>query len=141
MRINELFTRGAVPWKWNRNNVGLAIADFVVKGEAYEFYAESDDYHASDWLVMFQAVSKDRDRYRLTGTGNAATVMATVVDIMREFLKTHKTVRTINFSAEEPSRQSLYTKMIRRLLPSWVLTIGDHAGEFTLTDPAKPEPE
>jgi hypothetical protein len=134
-QINELFTNKSVPWEWEQNKFGLAIAHFVVKGQDYIFFASADDYYSEEWKVLFQAAGKGYDGYKITGIGNSAIVMATIVDILREFIKSHSAISTLEFSAEEPSRRSLYTKMVQRLLPTWGLTVGQERGDFILTNP------
>jgi hypothetical protein len=70
----------------------------------------------------------------LTGTGNSAQVLGTVVEIMKSFLTSKKaSIRRMTFAAKEDSRQGLYARMIKRLLPNWNL---DQSGEaFVLTRP------
>lgn len=135
MRINELFTNRSVPWKWEQNKPSLAVAHFVVKGQAYEFFAAAEDYYSEEWIVSFRAEDKGYAGYNITGTGNSVIVMATVVDILREFLKSRSAISTLEFSADEPSRQSLYTKMVKRLLPTWKLTNREDPSEFKLINP------
>jgi hypothetical protein len=51
-----------------------------------------------------------------------AEVMSTVVDIMRAFLEKYKgKVTELVFAAKEGSRQGLYARMAKRLLPNWEL--------------------
>jgi hypothetical protein len=88
------------------------------------------------WEVEFKVMEggNPRNRFGITGTGNAAIVMSTVTDIMREFLTMYKgDIQKLTFSADERSRQNLYVKMISRLLPNWSLT-RDHR-QFMLTAP------
>jgi hypothetical protein len=54
--------------------------------------------------------------------------MSTVVDIMRAFLDKYKDkIQTLTFSAKEDSRQGLYARMVKRLLPNWTM---QQKGEF-----------
>jgi hypothetical protein len=135
IKINELFTRVAVPWKWKKNDRKDAVVEFVVNGENYEFNAESVDDYGDAWYVDFAATNGDFMDYSVNGKGNAATVMSTVVDIMRSFLSSRASAYSIAFSAKELSRQSLYTKMITRLLPSWSLSKSNDGAHFVLTAP------
>jgi hypothetical protein len=60
--------------------------------------------------------------------------MSTVVDIMRAFLDKYKDkIQVLEFSAKEDSRQGLYARMVKRLLPNWTMTQKD--GFFTLFAP------
>ena len=75
-----------------------------------------------------------RNRFGITGTGSAAIVMSTVTDILRDFLTMYKgTIKSLSFSADERSRQTLYAKMTKRLLPDWQLT--KNHKQFILTSP------
>jgi hypothetical protein len=76
--------------------------------------------------------------FGLTGTGNSAEVMSTVIDITRSFLQTYgDKVLELRFSSKEDSRTSLYAKMVKRLLPKWNLHTKRVDGEtdFYLTNP------
>jgi 8-oxo-dGTP pyrophosphatase MutT (NUDIX family) len=73
-------------------------------------------------------------KFGLTGTGNSAEVMSTVVDIMRAFLEKYQDkIQVLTFSAKEDSRQGLYARMVKRLLPNWTMTQKDEF--FTLVAP------
>jgi hypothetical protein len=60
--------------------------------------------------------------------------MSTVVDIMRAFLLKYKDkIQVLSFSAKEDSRQGLYARMVKRLLPDWTMKqSGEH---FVLVAP------
>jgi hypothetical protein len=64
--------------------------------------------------------------------------MSTVVDIMRAFLEKYKDkINVLTFSAKEDSRQDLYARMVRRLLPTWTMKqSGEH---FVLAAPTVPQ--
>ena len=133
MRINELFT-GGNKWQWDYNSPTEAEATFVVGEIQYKFYAYTSEQGV--WDVEFKVMEggNPRNRFGITGTGNAALVMSTVTDIMREFLEMHKgDITTLTFSADESSRQALYARMVKRLLPSWILT--QKHKQFVLTAP------
>lgn len=122
--ITELFEPKAPTWEWMFRGSEEATADFQVGEIPYRFHAYSNG--ENDWEVEFKVRTYDRSttarktRFGLTGTGNSAEVMSTVVDIMREFLEMYRgKIDTIGFTAEEPSRQKLYMRMMKRLLPNW----------------------
>jgi hypothetical protein len=117
--ITELFAPGK-PWKWDYNSDTEAEATFVIGDIQYKFYAFSSD--AGIWEVEFKIVEggDPGNRFGITGTGNAAEVMSTVTDILRAFLaKYQDKINTLMFSAKESSRQALYARMAKRLLPTW----------------------
>jgi hypothetical protein len=108
---------------------------FKVGNIPYKFFAAQDpDEAPGDWEIEFtaKAVSDDNPTWAVTGTGNSAEVFGTVVDIIRAFLKEKKgDVRRITFAAKEGSRQGLYSKMVKRLLPNWDMS--HHGESFTVT--------
>ena len=148
--ITELFEPVTKNWSWTTRNSDEAIAVFNVEGIPYKFNAYLPDDDTGVWDIVFElndkrAIKADEPRlsnFGLSGSGNAAQVMGTIVDILRDFMKIYKNITAINFTAQESSRQSLYTRMIMRLLPGWTLTskkdgIGQSpdSSEFTVTAP------
>jgi hypothetical protein len=137
MLLQELFKNDTTNWKWGFQGSQEASARFVVGDIEYQFYAYMLSPYQGDWEVEFK-VSHGVDpkyRYSVTGTGNAAHVMAVVVEILREFLQKYKDkISTLKFSAEENSRQDLYMRMIRRLLPTWDCKV---SGDYFLLTPPK----
>jgi hypothetical protein len=84
-----------------------------------------------EWEAEFKQHGSKLSRtqkFGLTESGNSAEVMSTVVDIMRAFLDKYKDkIQVLGFSAKEDSRQGLYARMVKRLLPDWTMT---RKGEF-----------
>ena len=146
MRANEFLTElfsSSKDWVWLINKPNEAIAKFKVGDQPYRFLAYCEDMNGEGpWEVEFASERGDSNstRFGLTGTGNAAEVMSTVVDIMRSFLKEHKDkITELVFSAKEGSRQGLYARMVQRLLPDWEL---DQSNEtFFLTPPNQVDEE
>ena len=134
--INEVFQNQTVPWKWMFRGSEEASALFTVGDVPYRFHCYTTN--PKIWEVEFsveddevRAANKD---YEITGTGNAATVMSTVVGILKAFLVEYKDkIDALSFSAKEDSRQALYAKMVRRLLPDWGYYKQDDT--FTLKTP------
>jgi ribosomal protein S18 acetylase RimI-like enzyme len=120
-KLEELFQPGK-KWQWEFKGSEEAIATFHVGEVPYLFHAYGADGH---WEVEFKRDGQKLDRtqkFGLTGTGNSAEVMSTVVDIMREFLDKYKDkIEVLIFSAKEDSRQGLYARMVKRLLPDWIM--------------------
>jgi len=132
--ITELFA-GGKDWKWSFTGSEEAVAVFHVGDIPYQFYAYRPDENLNQWDIEFKNASRGLDRgtkFGLTGTGNSAQVMSTIADILRAFLEKYEDrISELTFSAKEDSRQSLYAKMAKRLLPTWKLSqIGDR---FSLT--------
>lgn len=128
MKLTELFQPGKENWEWAFRGSEEAYAEFVVGDLPYKFHAYTDDPGSGEWEVEF-AIDKGQippekrkqlTAFGITGTGNAATVMTTVTDILRSFLQQYKNkITELTFSAAEPSRQALYKRMLKRLLPAW----------------------
>lgn len=151
--ITEVFEPGKQNWSWAFRGSEEAVADFKVGEVPYRFHAYYNG--TDDWEVEFKVntPNNSRDsrenlktRFGLTGTGNSAEVMSTVVDIMREFLQMyHGKIDTIGFTASEPSRQKLYMRMMKRLLPNWdIHTYSADSGSglgFTVAAPDNLEEE
>ena len=155
MRANEflaeLFEPKQQSWEWMFRGSEEATADFNVGEVPYRFHAYSNG--ENDWEVEFKIRTTDnsrdarqqlKTRFGLTGTGNSTEVMSTVVDIMREFLEMYRgKIDTIGFTAEEPSRQKLYMRMMKRLLPNWDIHTYDSGSGlgFTVVAPENLEEE
>jgi 8-oxo-dGTP pyrophosphatase MutT (NUDIX family) len=131
--VTELFEPGK-PWQWSFRGSEEAVAVFHVGEVPYMFHAYGGD---GEWEAEFKRHGSKLDRsqkFGLTGTGNSAEVMSTVVDIMRAFLEKYRDkIQVLSFSAKEDSRQGLYARMAKRLLPDWTMKqSGEH---FVLVAP------
>ena len=121
--INEVFNKPA-QWAWTTTNDKAAIAKFTVGEIPYYLAAESYGKKTKKWAIKFWAASEASgdQQYGVTGTGNAGTVMATVVAIVKAFLQMYSSqIQQLTFSAAEKSRMNLYAAMIHRLLPKWTV--------------------
>ena len=131
--ITELFEPGKT-WQWSFTGSEEAVAVFHVGEVPYMFHAYGTD---GEWEAEFKQHGSKLSRtqkFGLTGTGNSAEVMSTVVDIMRAFLEKYRDrINVLTFSAKEDSRQGLYARMVKRLLPTWTMTQKDEF--FTLIAP------
>jgi hypothetical protein len=138
-KLDELFQQGK-DWKWSFQGSEEAVAVFQVGEVPYMFHAYGAD---GEWEAEFKRHGNKLDRmqkFGLTGTGNSAEVMSTVVDIMRAFLEKYKDkIQVLTFSAKEDSRQGLYARMVKRLLPNWTMTQKDEF--FTLVAPKQVDEE
>ena len=139
MRITELFGQQDTikTWEWTSFDDNRVAANFTVGEIPYQFMAYQDSYEApGDWDVEF-IIKKPADgqsHYGITGTGRSAEVFSIVVNIMKEFInKKGKSIRRLTFAAKEGSRQDLYARMIKRLLPDW--TFEQSGANFVLTRP------
>jgi len=141
MQLFELFSPGK-KWQWSFTGSEEAVAEFTVGDVPYQFYAYTFSENPTVWEVEFKNASRDirqrSSKFGLTGTGNSAEVMGTVVDILREFLQRYQgSINELTFTADEPSRQALYTRMAKRLLPDWDMV--KKGRTFTLVAPESKE--
>ena len=133
--IRELFD-GGKDWKWTYQDKNQASAEFTVGNVHYTFIAGQDpDEAPGDWDIEFAAKKEaGTASWGVTGTGNSAQVFGTVVDIMKAFIASKKSsIRRMTFAAKEDSRQGLYARMVKRLLPKW--NLGQFGEAFILTRP------
>ena len=134
--LTELFEPGK-DWKWSFTGKEEAVAVFHVGSVPYVFTAYTRGDTPDVWEAEFKNAERGgtkTSKFGLTGTGNSAEVMSTIADIMRAFLEKYKdTIRILVFSAKETSRQALYARMAKRLMPDWRLT--QVGGDFILTAP------
>lgn len=151
--ITELFQPGKTNWEWEFRGKEEAVASFTAGDRTYYWHAFTPiGSNPTKWEINFRTTMKPTDPDSLdiwgkTGTGNSPEVMSTAVDITREFLKEYgDRVLEITFNAKQDkndprslSRMSLYSRMVKRLLPNWNLyTRNDpreDGTEFHLTNP------
>jgi len=134
-QLEEAFNR---PYKYNlrktQSNFYVGKFDLPDKGDITVFFEghEWSDTEAS-WSVKFQRTHPSRPHGSLdiTGEGDAMRIFATVIEIIKEFLKKEKPME-LNFSAHKPdwmtelpynhpkrkkdltSREKLYKKLLQR---------------------------
>ena len=139
--IVELFQSGK-DWQWAFRGSEEAFAEFTVGDVEYLWYARTGR-EPTTWTITFKRKGQDTPEkaFGLSGTGNSAEVMSTVIDITRSFLEYYNSVADrvleLRFSSAGDSRTSLYVKMVKRLLPNWNLHTKKFGGEtdFYLTNP------
>lgn len=124
MRIYELKTT-KTDWDWDFTGSEEMVANFTIGNIPYRFNAYSNPEYPYIWEVEFgilpDHVPSDtyKSRFGITGTGNSAAVFSTVLSIINELLTRRPEITILQFSAEEPSRRSLYKKLLAKYLPSW----------------------
>lgn len=134
MLLNELF-KSPSQWEWTEITNDHVVGAFNIGSRVYDVYLSrhevdpdypdpslSDydfDYEGIDqvWRVEFgiEPTPGSKIEYGLTKTGNAAQVMATIIAMLRDFKSHQKGVIAFFFTAKEPSRQTAYAAIARRL--------------------------
>ena len=80
-----------------------------------------DDISPDDigyFIITFSSMvdrNKRERSYKVTGTGDAQRVLATVLIIIKDFIKREKKPQFIVFGATEKSRRKLYERMVKIL--------------------------
>lgn len=115
-----------VPWKWVEKSDDLYRATFDVNDHPYEVSLTYDE-RDNDWIVEFVAIrhvkkgwfrrTQDEKTFGLTGTGSSHAVLATVKDVVQKFRQIVPSAG-VKFAAHEPSRQRLYTSLVKRFAPA-----------------------
>lgn len=106
-RLDELLNQPA-EWEWKRQDPREWVAKFTIDDVNYFVYLDGRD--DDDVSITFTGNGSEQ----ITGTGNSFTVFATVKDIISSFLKS-RDPESLSFSAEEPSRAKLYSKLAKMI--------------------------
>lgn len=109
MLLTEIFNK-IVKWDISCNSDDLFQAMFMIDIHEYVFNA---NYENDKWDVSFYLYTDGDVEYDLTGTGNEFEVFATIIDILKHFIKT-KNPQHIIASAKPEKRLKLY---VNRLFP------------------------
>lgn len=129
MLITELFDKPVkiTDEDYDRENV---LVKFNIDGVNYMFYATVAYGDPTCWEVEFSG----KGTTKITNTGNEIKVFSTVVQIMKNMLQLYN-IETLYFTADEPSRQKLYNRMVDKLLPNWHKSFDNEHGIFQVTKP------
>jgi hypothetical protein len=122
--------------KWSEPNDEYVVADFTVGNMKYRFNAYTDSDEAPGvWEIEFESLGGPT-RFGINQTGRSAEVFTVVVNIIKEFIsKKNPKIKRLTFAAKEGSRQDLYVRMVRRLVPDWKFEFDSDDGGFVLTKP------
>lgn len=112
--LNEAFDK-VMPFTWAHfgdDTIQLYRADFQIDDGHFIVEFREKYYQRGYWELSFVR----NESLDLTGTGNAGSVFATVIQITREFIR-DMDPRYLSFMAknEEASRNKLYPKLMQRL--------------------------
>lgn len=133
MLLNELFKPGSgriLKWGYDQKSPGMLLASFATAdGEhSYEVSIELANKDGM-WLVMFSHVDPEDGEHTtdITPVGsNAVSVFATVHDIVRDAIQ-KRPIKSLMFSAKEPSRIKLYHRLAKQFNPDYqTMKFGDN---------------
>ena len=130
MLLRELWDK-PVKYYADEDEYGQPVYKFQVGGKVYQFmYDISMSGNCVD--VSFCALGKGSDcEFGIMNSGKSVLVFSTAVAIMRQILADNKP-RLLTFSAKESSRQKLYLRMVKHLLPTWETDTYDDNGSMGL---------
>jgi hypothetical protein len=119
MLLNELFqadSKRILKWRYDEDHVNEVIASFETADGKHAYSLAMDGNPEGQWWVSFAHLDEDGEHSTdIVPVGsNAVSVFATVHAIIREVLR-RKPVKTLVFSAKEPSRVKLYRRMVKQL--------------------------
>lgn len=87
------------------------------------------------WEVSFDLIDGTQNRQDITGTGNALSVFSTVLVGIKQWADVVKPA-TWALSAREPNRQSLYRRMLTKMLDPNVWEVEDFGTSFFIQNKA-----
>jgi hypothetical protein len=102
-------------WEWLDKGPTTYQALFSIEGRKYQVIFEYRSEGGEDYYEFtFKLLGADGNGYGITGTGNELTVFATVLDILKAFVKLRPENRIV-FAAKEESRKKLYGRLLSQL--------------------------
>ena len=115
--IDESFNK-VQPYELTRDTSTTKLYTFNIGPLEYlvSFNRGSIDNEESEWECVFRFIteSDDEAKFKITNTGNQMLIFATVIEIMRNFIKKFNSlILLIEFTADknEPSRVKLYNHL------------------------------
>jgi hypothetical protein len=125
-KLDEIFNNPA-PIKWSETNNSRWKGEFIINNKKYIINFIKIDQHAP-WEIVFDLIQNKRKTQDITGTGDEFQVFSTVLGAIKLWLNKTNPSNFI-LSAREPSRQSLYRKMLQ-FLPRKTWNVEDLGSSF-----------
>lgn len=100
------------------------ITSYGVKRGHWKAYAwDSNNRYIETTIIPYEKTNayvefRRGGRLDVTGQGDALKVLATVISAVKLFLEENPNPEKLIFSADEPSRQKLYRRMIKKIAPT-----------------------
>lgn len=126
MKLTEVLN-SPVAIHWMMVGAAGAKARFEVNGHKYVVWIDRDRDEQTEegaWEIVFFLEDKASDEIRMdtTGTGGQFQVYSTVFSILLEHMKKNGTL-AVKMVAEDPSRLSLYPKLLAKFLRGWSVSV------------------
>lgn len=126
MQLTEIFDTSNIVW--TSQEPDCCVCHFTVNGSEYYVAAsqwERDEDLPERWDVEFGLIQPDgRGVHTNTNMGNSIAVFGKVVTALKQFF-TKYSPTCITMGADG-TRKQLYTKILRKFLPSWKITQQDN---------------
>lgn len=130
----EMFD-SSVPIRWIKKTAMDWEGDFLVNGKQYIIKMMNEPMMG--WEVKFELLRNGKYTQDITGTGDAATVFATVMGGIRKWMAEVKP-SSFALTAREPSRYKLYSRLLSMLPKKW--RVEDMGGTFFVQDKTAKQP-
>ncbi len=144
MKITELFQQ-SYQWKWMTKTATIKSAVFSIPDTELSYivnfkkiknikkllpkgYDVTTLEKRQVWECDFEIKSNSGEKlasFGITGTGNAAQVLATIIDIIKDLNAQIPTGLILYFTAFDESRIKLYTKIAQRLASKFEKYVDD----------------
>jgi hypothetical protein len=124
MLLNELFNSArnrVLKWRYDEEHSNEVIASFETSDGKHAYSVAMDGNAEGQWWVSFAHMDPEDGEHStdIVPVGdNAISVLATVYDIIKDVIR-KKSVKMLVFSAKEPSRVKLYSRMAKRFNPNY----------------------
>lgn len=131
MILSELFNTSTA-WKWIQQTPNRWAASVSIAGDRYSvnFWKTMDPVQGLVWEVGFSLMNDDHlGTIDIVGGKAAPQIFSVVIEIIRAFAANHRG-KLLMFTAEEPSRVSLYRKLVKRLAPQSQMYYDDYEGMY-----------
>lgn len=116
------------PYRWEYKHPNQWKAVFVIGEFEYFVILGQDEDSITRWSVVFDIENRqdDGEPFSLSGTGQTLPVFSTITRILVEFSRKNYDIRTLVFTADEPSRQKFYDRWsthLAKAMGGWNLKI------------------
>jgi hypothetical protein len=136
--LSEMFTNPTTIRWAKTNGSGQWKGDFFIGDKRYILNFVKMDAQMP-WEIVFDLVQNGKKTQNITGTGDAVQVFSTVLSGIKQWMKAVNPPSFI-LSAREPSRQSLYRRMLQ-MLPKKIWSVEDLGTSFYVTNKTIEQPK
>ena len=133
MKVMEIFNQG-YDWKWLTQGLRAKEAEFVTDDNS-TVVVRFESFVEGVWKMQFNRTDPQtgQSTLTLTGTGDAFKILATVRDIVADFISNTEDVDTLLTAVDktEMSRYGVYKQMFTKNKPPGWDVIGTEGNDYT----------